>query len=123
MDLIWLGVATELRMKLSINFYSAILLALGSILLAGAHSPLATAQNDIGDMVFRIGVFDGSSMEFAKGTPNHPVNFAVGKSDPQKDWFDSQPAVWGSELGTQKQSVAKSPRTIEFSIDGTLAAS
>ena len=69
------------------------------------------------DIVFRIGAFDRSSIEFAPGNPTQQVNFVVGQNLPAKDWYAVQPAILSSSAGSRSADVATAPRTVTFSID------
>ena len=64
--------------------------------------------------VWRVGVFDGSSGEFAGGQPHQPVNFAVDQDQPATAWHAYAPVVWpGKPAGP-----AAAPRSILFSLPG-----
>ena len=67
--------------------------------------------------VFQIGAFDRSTLGFHGGQPKGPVTFVVGKSDPARDWYGSQPASFSSD-----GKGASAPRTVQFAIDGEPAA-
>ena len=82
----------------------------------------AAAQEPNAALVFRIGAFDRSSIEFASGNPKAPVKFLVGQSDPSKDWYQTQPAVLSSALGANAVDMAAAPRTIVFSIPSETAS-
>ena len=64
--------------------------------------------------MWHIGIFDRSSAEFADAAPTQPVNFDVGKDDPQKAWYGYAPAIYPSSA----PSAALAPRAIRFSLDG-----
>ncbi len=64
--------------------------------------------------VFRLGNFDHSSVEFATGTPRQPIHFVVGKSDPAKDWYQTQPAILASAIGTGVPESVDTSRKITF---------
>lgn len=66
----------------------AVLLGSLLVLIISASSRAATKPT-----VFQIGTFDRSSNEFPGGTPSHPVNFIVGKSDPSRDWYAMQNVI------------------------------
>jgi alpha-mannosidase len=87
-------------------------------LFAGTHAPAATAQNDDGHKVFQIGVFDGSSADFAQGQPNGAVRYVVGQSVAATDWYALQPAVLSKQEANPPQGTS-SPRTIEFQLQDT----
>ena len=86
-----------------------------------AQAVTRQAPNDIRKsphLVFRIGSFDHSSVEFAQGVPTKPVVFAVGKSDPARDWYANQPALVESASGAEKRANVSTPaRAITFSLD------
>ena len=86
------------------------------------QTSVASAQSGNIDVVFRIGTFDRSSMEFATGNPKQSVGFVVGQSNPAKDWYATQLAVLNSTAGSATPETSTAPRTITFSID-SLAAS
>ncbi|MGC9225506.1 MAG: polysaccharide lyase family protein, partial [Terracidiphilus sp.] len=67
-----------------------------------------------GKTIWRVGVFDGSSGEFADGEPHQAVNFVVDRDQPGKNWFAYAPVMWpGKPAGP-----AAAPRSIAFSITG-----
>ena len=41
--------------------------------------------------VWRVGVFDSSSGEFAEGTPHWPVHFLAGQDQPRTAWHAFAP--------------------------------
>ncbi|MDE3199590.1 MAG: hypothetical protein KGN79_01615 [Acidobacteriota bacterium] len=64
--------------------------------------------------VWNIGVFDGSSGEFADSQPAAQVNYTIGKSKPDADWYAYAPVP-----GTDKEhEEAAAARNILFSVDG-----
>jgi alpha-mannosidase len=65
--------------------------------------------------VFYLGVFDGSSAEFAQGQPEGDVRYAAGQSVPARDWYAFQPAI-PSEQVTKPGGKTANPRTIEFQL-------
>lgn len=73
-------------------------------------------------VIFKLGSFDRSSMEFATGDPKQAVNFVIGKSDPAKDWFASHPTLLGSASGQGKLNAPSAPRAISFSLEKSPAA-
>ncbi|MGI8770888.1 MAG: polysaccharide lyase family protein, partial [Acidobacteriaceae bacterium] len=87
----------------SIRFVAAAIAAAVSL-------PIAAAQSQGGESVFRIGAFDGSSGEFATGTPQQPVTFIVGRSDPAHAWYGFQP------IESKAKPVETAPRTIQFAL-------
>lgn len=64
--------------------------------------------------VWRVGVFDGSSGEFAGGAPQGEVHFMAGQDQTRTAWFAFAP-VAGPE---QPAAPTSAPRTIDFSIAG-----
>jgi alpha-mannosidase len=64
--------------------------------------------------VFKIGVFDRSSAEFAGGTPGKPTVFVVGTSTVAKDWYTTQPAAAVSASTEHATNTPSAPRTIRF---------
>jgi alpha-mannosidase len=64
--------------------------------------------------VWRVGVFDGSSGEFADGEPRQAVHFVAGRDQPGKDWFAFAPAAPAGK----PPDPADAPRDISFSISG-----
>ena len=85
------------------------------LVVASGQTNAIQAQD--GNVVFRVGNFDRSSVEFASGTPKLPVSFVVGQSDPSKDWYATQPAALISAAGSNTSEVGTAPRTITFAID------
>jgi hypothetical protein len=63
--------------------------------------------------VWRVGVFDGSSGEFADGEPHQAVGFIVGQ-DQQRAWYAFAPVALAGKLADP----ASAPRDIVFSITG-----
>ena len=83
----------------------------------GAQSP---SQGCSGNCVFQIGVFDGSSLEFAQRSPKEEARYVVGQSVAAKDWQAVQPAILSQQVAKPDQGTA-GPRTIEFQINNDLA--
>lgn len=79
--------------------------AVVALVLCASCSLAASAQQ----MLWRIGTFDKSSAEFADGSPETPVTFAVGQDQPGR-WYGFAPAVFPSG----KTDAASAPRTIVF---------
>ena len=77
----------------------------------------ALAEGEDSNTIFRIGAFDRSSAEFTGGDPEQPVNFQVGKSDPAKDWYATQPAVSMTTVAAGAIPPPTGPRRITFSLD------
>lgn len=76
----------------------------------------APSKESYNVVIFKVGNFDRSSNEFASGDPKQAVNFVVGKSDPAKDWFATQPAVLNTASGQAKINGTSAPRAITFSL-------
>ncbi len=64
--------------------------------------------------VWRVGAFDGSSGEFADGSPHQAVSFVVGRDQPRSDWYAFAPVAPVGKPGDP----AAAPREIVFSITG-----
>ena len=64
--------------------------------------------------VWRIGVFDGSSGEFADGEPHQAVSFAAGQDQARTDWYAFAPVP----IAGKPADPAAAPRDIIFSITG-----
>ena len=80
-------------------------------------SALGNAQSASGrTTVFRLGVFDGSSNEFAHGAPTSPVVANANSPDFAKQWYGVQAAVEPSNSPGAHVAVAAEPRTISFSL-------
>ena len=88
----------------------AFALVLMSSLVALAEPPDRT--------VWRVGVFDGSSGEFASGDPQAPVHFVAGHDQPRPAWYAFAPVAWPGNLADSKSA----PREIDFSTAGAPAA-
>lgn len=89
-----------------------------------ALSSFATAQSaqSRGTKVFQLGVFDGSSNEFAEGVPASPVIADFDTANPNHQWHGSQPAVQPSAQSGSRIELASAPRTIRFTISEKPAA-
>ena len=92
------------------------------LLVAGVKLFAAPAPSGQDNTVFRLGIFDRSSAEFAADQPTNPVKFVVNKSDPAKDWPATQPADFLSGTGAPETNKAAAPRDITFSLDQAPAA-
>ena len=99
---------------------SSIYWLLSSVLAASPLCAVAAEHNQE-STVFRIGLFDRSSGEFASGSPTAKVNFIVSQSNPAKDWFGEQPAVLGKTTKSQEADAAAAPRAITFSLNNSPA--
>src|SRR5215475_11315031 len=62
--------------------------------------------------VWRIGTFDGSSAEFAGGSPDKLLVFEIGKDQPEKSWHAFAPAFFSAG----KSTAANAPRSIRFEL-------
>jgi alpha-mannosidase len=67
--------------------------------------------------VFQVGVFDGSSAEFAQGRPKGEVRYVPGQSVAARDWYAFQPAALSKQMAKPGEGAAN-PRTIEFQLQG-----
>ena len=82
-----------------------------AVIPALCSSPL-TAQPDTAP-VFRIGVFDKSSTEFAASTPKSQVNFIAGISTPANSWYARQGIKSRGEI---PERIESAPRKITFAL-------
>jgi hypothetical protein len=64
--------------------------------------------------VRRVGVFNGSSGEFASGEPHAVVHFVAGQDQPRTAWFAFAPIAWAGKPADPRSA----PRAIDFSIAG-----
>ena len=64
--------------------------------------------------IWSIGVFDGSSGEFADGDPHQAVSFVAGQDQPRTAWFAFAPVA----MPGKPADPASAPREIAFSITG-----
>ncbi|MEM0149855.1 MAG: polysaccharide lyase family protein [Candidatus Micrarchaeaceae archaeon] len=85
-----------------------------SIVLGYFSLTTAKAQDTHARTVFQIGTFDRSSAEFVGGSPKRPINFIVGKSNPAKDWYATQPAELVSAAGAHIANNTTVPWAITF---------
>lgn len=100
----------------------AFVLAAATSLCVTSYGQQSSPQAGNPDSVFQIGVFDGSSFEFAQVRPKkEEARYVVGQSVAAKDWPAFQPAVLSQKDAAPDQAAA-SPRTIEFQINNDLAA-
>src|SRR5258708_23868351 len=74
------------------RFRVGVILVAGA-LLCHAYGLQAQSKDCIGKCLFRIGVFDGSSAEFAHGRSAGDVKYVVGRSAFATDWYAFQPAA------------------------------
>lgn len=90
--------------------------AVGLILLAPASGFGKSAGSaGLSGKVFQVGKFDRSSGEFAGGNPEQAVDFIVGKSAADKDWYAFQPSVLAS-AAPGAVAAADGPRKISFKL-------
>jgi alpha-mannosidase len=92
------------------------------LFMLGFRARAAVAQGSRDAVVFRIGTFDRSSMEFAQESPMEPVTFVVGQGSPAKNWYASQPVQFLPTPGAHDTSKDAAPRTITFSLQNQPAA-
>ena len=64
--------------------------------------------------VWRVGVFNGSSGEFAGGESHGAVNFVGGQDQPRTAWHAFAPVAWAGKPAYPTSA----PRSIDFSIAG-----
>jgi alpha-mannosidase len=100
---------------LSITRKSTLFLAIVISLLGSAQGRVVTAQTDDGRKVFCVGVFDGSSAEFAEGQPKGNVRYVASQSVAARDWYAFQPAVLSKQVAKPGEETA-GPRTIVFQL-------
>jgi alpha-mannosidase len=98
----------------------AVIFAAVALLCPTSYALQSQPKDDRGSCLFRVGVLDGSSAEFAQGQPRGNVIYTVGHSIAATDWYAFQPAALFKKGGTPEPAAA-SPRTIEFEIHGPLA--
>jgi hypothetical protein len=68
--------------------------------------------------VWRVGVFDGSSGEFADGEPHQAVNFTAGKDQPLTNWYAFAPvALAGKAADRATAPRAPSSFRLQASLD------
>jgi alpha-mannosidase len=81
--------------------------------LSSASSAPASAR---GREVFRLGEFDGSSYEFAQGSPKNPVRVHPAAAGSTSGWYAFQPTVDRQTAGAN--CVSPTARVVAFSIAG-----
>ena len=64
--------------------------------------------------VWRVGVLDGSSREFAGGEPHVAIHFVVGQDQQRTAWYAFAPVAWAGK----PPDPTSAPRAIDFSIAG-----
>ncbi len=55
--------------------------------------PLSLFSESQEKTVWRVGVFDGSSGEFADGSPHQAVSFVAGQDQPRSGWYAFAPVA------------------------------
>ena len=89
----------------------------GGDFISHARSSHSLAQEQKpSDIVFQIGSFNRSSMEFNQGTPSQAVTFIAGQSNPKNDWYAVRPVRFLGAAGTPESIKNGGPRTIIFSL-------
>ncbi len=92
---------------------------IASLLALIVLSAYAVAQSAGGTAkIFQLGVFDGSSNEFATGTPDAPVDVDANSAEAAATWYGSQPATVIGTPDQGNEAKAAAPRGIRFSIEG-----
>lgn len=95
------------------NLSAKSVLSIATLLTSLVALAQATANQSV---VFRLGNFDGSSTEFASGSPERPVRYVMGQSDVSKDWYQTQPAILAAPGDLKTAEPAAAPRAIVFSL-------
>ncbi len=98
-----------------------LVLAAGTFLSSALYGNQAPQQDPGTNCVFRLGVLDGSSAEFAHNQPDREARYVVGHSLAARDWHAFQPAVSSAQLEMPQDSVS-STRTIAFELHDALSA-
>ena len=93
----------------------AFLLATGILSCTTSNGLQSPPPGGSQSCVFRVGVFDGSSAEFAQGKPNREVRYIARQSIVGRDWYAFQPAILSKQVTNPDQGTAR-PRTIEFQL-------
>jgi alpha-mannosidase len=106
----------SIRLKPGSVWFYASCLWLG---LPLASLAVPSTSSNPSDVVFRIGTFGRSLLEIASEPPR-PVNFVVGKSQADKDWYGTQPAI-ETEAGQATRNNETASRAISFSLTGSPA--
>jgi hypothetical protein len=75
---------------------------------------LVSLAESVDKTVWRVGVFDGSSSEFAGGEPHGAVHFLAGQDQPRTAWYAFAPVAWAGK----PTDPPSAPRAIDFSIPG-----
>ena len=86
----------------------AVALALASM------TPLVSFAEQADKTVWRVGAFDGSSGEFARGEPQGAVHFVANQDQPRTAWHAFAPVAWAGKPADPTSR----PRAIDFSIAG-----
>jgi alpha-mannosidase len=95
----------------------AFVIAAGTVLCTTSYGLQSASQGCSGSCVFQVGVFDGSSAEFAQGQPNGQVRYVAGQSVAARDWYAIQKAALSRDVAKPDQGNA-SPRAIQFQLQG-----
>ena len=103
----------RIKAKATLLCGGVVLFLAGTILRAATEEP---------NKVFRIGIFDHASSEFAQEAQKSPVKFVVNQSDAAKDWPASQLAIFPAGTPVSETSNTSGPREITFSLDQAPAA-
>jgi alpha-mannosidase len=95
-----------------------------AVAVVSCCSFVALAQDNDANLIFRLGVFDRSSLEFSSGSPRGSVDILVGPNTSPQDWYATQAAESPNPPKDPRAKVAGSaaPRTIEFDIKGAPAS-
>jgi len=94
------------------------LLALAPIVFRASRMLAATD----GTKVFELGVFDGSSNEFAQGSPERAVEVDASSANAAAQWYGSQTAAVMDTFPPGSEPISAALRTIRFAIAGAPAA-
>jgi hypothetical protein len=77
-------------------------------------TPLVSFAEPADKTVWRVGAFNGSSGEIARGEPHGAVHFVTNKDQPRPAWYAFAPVAWAGKPADPTSA----PRAIEFSITG-----
>lgn len=96
---------------------------LAGLICAAAFGAIAAAQStNAGTKIFKLGVFDGASNEFAQGAPVRPVDVDANGAEATAQWYGSQPAAVSGVEQQGRAGIASAPRAIRFSLPAAPAA-
>ena len=110
----------KVEIQLPRNRKIALIIA-ATLLSTTSHALQSPPRECTESCLFRVGVFDGSSAEFAQGQPKVDVRYAVGQDAAARAWYAFQPAVLSNQATKPDQGTA-SPRTITFQVADAPAA-